>query len=149
MAESDGQQGGEDHLDKRTRDSDSTHRDQILDREMQPDPEHQQDDPDFRQLQGQALICHETWGERPNGNARQEISDQQRYFQTVRECPKDKSQAQSDHQDADEGCFVRHLQTSPLGGLKRAGLLKMGSIRSISTKMAGFLGGAVDDTWMV
>jgi len=49
--------------------------DQILDAEMQSHPEHEQGNPDLRQLLSLMGICDQPGRERTHGDAREQVSD--------------------------------------------------------------------------
>ena len=58
-AEPPAEQGGEGDLHDRAGHGDAAHRQQVLQRKMQADAEHQQDDADFGELRRQALVGDE------------------------------------------------------------------------------------------
>ena len=66
-------------------DGDLADRHQVLDREVQADAEHQQDDADLGQLAGQLLVADEARRERPDRDAGQQIADQRRQAQLDRQ----------------------------------------------------------------
>ena len=57
-------------------------------REMQADPEHQQDHADFRELGGDARVADETRRKGPQGHAGQQIAHDRRQPQRVARNPK-------------------------------------------------------------
>jgi hypothetical protein len=67
--------------DDRAGDGDGADREQVLQREMQADAEHQQDDADLGQFVGEILIGDITGREGPDGDAGEEIADQGRKAQ--------------------------------------------------------------------
>ena len=57
---------------------DRAHREQVLEREMQPDAEHQQDHADLGELVGEVLVGDEAGRERSDRDAGEQIADQRR-----------------------------------------------------------------------
>ena len=57
------------HLRKRAGNGNGPHRQQIVEREMQSNPEHQENDADLGELVGQSLIRNESRREGPEHNA--------------------------------------------------------------------------------
>ena len=76
MAEAGAHQAGDDDLDDRAGHDDARHRHQVLEREMQADAEHQQDDADLGELAGQGGIGGEARRERADHDARQHVAGQ-------------------------------------------------------------------------
>ena len=86
------EEGDRDAEDRRHRDlaqgagdGDLADRHQVLDREVQADAEHQQDDADLGQLARQLLVADEAGRERPDRDAGQQIADQRRQAQLDRQ----------------------------------------------------------------
>src|SRR5829696_5028028 len=65
----------QDDLDEGARDRDGADREKVLQREMQPDAEHQEDDAELRELVGELDVADKTRGERPYHHAGEQISD--------------------------------------------------------------------------
>jgi hypothetical protein len=63
-------------LDDGARDGDSPHRHQVLDRKVQPHPEHHQHHADLCQLAGEMDVGHKARRGWPGDNARDQIADQ-------------------------------------------------------------------------
>ena len=63
---------------------DSADRKEVVEREVQADPEHQQDHADFGELIGDALIGDKTGREGADGDAGEEIADQRRQLEKLR-----------------------------------------------------------------
>ena len=80
-------------------DGDGADRKQVLEREMQADAEHQQDDADFGELVGNALIGDEARRERADGDAGEQIADQRRQPQALRDEAEDEGEHEA-HDDA-------------------------------------------------
>ena len=67
---------GPDHdLHDRAGDRDGAHRQKLVQRELQPDAEHQQDDADFGELVGDVLVGDEARRERADDDAGQQVPD--------------------------------------------------------------------------
>ena len=90
-----------DHRDppQRAGNGDAAHRQQILDREVEADPEHQQDDADFRELARQPLVRHEAGREGTDGYAGQQVTDERRQLQFAR----DEAAGEGEDQAHDDG----------------------------------------------
>jgi hypothetical protein len=102
------QQGGDSDLAHRAGHGDGLHRDQVAQREMQADAEHQKNDADIGQLLHQPDIGDEAGGERPDGDARQQIAEQGRQLETVRERAKDEGEAKAPDKNGYERRGVMH-----------------------------------------
>ena len=85
MAEADAHQRGDDDLDDRAGHGDARHRHQVLEREVQPDAEHQQDDADLGELAGQRVIGVEARRRRADHDAGQHVAGQRLDAQPVRQ----------------------------------------------------------------
>ncbi len=79
---------------------------QVLEREMQPDAEHQQDDADFGELVGHVLVADIARRERPDQHAGEQIADQRRHAETMRQCAKREGQHEADDDQGDERRMV-------------------------------------------
>ena len=67
--------GGYRALPERTRDRYATHRQQLVEMELKPDAEHQQDDPDLGHLLGKMLVGHEARRIRADEHSREQVPD--------------------------------------------------------------------------
>ena len=74
------------------RDGDGLHRDEVLEREIEPDAEHQEHDADLGKLEGQLDIGHEAWRMRADDDARDQVADQRRHLQPVGHGTQDEGQ---------------------------------------------------------
>lgn len=78
------------------------HADQILDTEMQSHAEHEQGNPDLRQLLSLMGICDQPGRERPHGDAREQVSDDGGQSYQPGEVASDERRAQCDGDGGDE-----------------------------------------------
>ena len=69
----------------RTRYRDATHGEQFLDVKLQTDPEHQKDDADFRKLFRDFRVGDEPGCVRPDEGARNQVTDERRQAEPLRE----------------------------------------------------------------
>ena len=90
---------------------DGADRKQILEREVQADPEHQQDHADFGELVGDALIGDEARREGADGDAGEEIADQRRQLEKLRHKAEAKGEHQAENQGGDERGRMRHSKS--------------------------------------
>ena len=84
------------------------HGQQVLEREMEPDAEHQQDDAELGELVGEVLVGDEAGGERPDGDAGDQVADQRRELEAVRhraECP---GERERNHNGGNQRGVMRH-----------------------------------------
>ncbi len=81
--------------------------DQILDREMQSDTEHQQDDADFGELVRYIGVTHETRRERAHRHAREQIADERWQLQPARDKPADEGEDQSHDKHGEKTGIMR------------------------------------------
>ena len=79
---------------------------QVLDGEMQPDAEHQQDDADFGELAGQAAVADESGSKGTHGDAGQQIADDGRDPQHVGRQPQQQCKDEADGQQGNQRSFV-------------------------------------------
>ena len=105
-------------LRERAGDGDGADRQQVLEREMQANPEHQQDDADFGELIGNALVGDEARRERADGDAGEQIADQRRQPQALGHEAEGEGEHKPYGERRDERCRMRHAK-DPLG--QRAG----------------------------
>ncbi len=83
-----------------------------MDRELQADAEHQQDDADFGELIGDALIGDEARRERTDNDAGKKVADQRRGLEPMRDDAEREGEHEADHNGGDERCMLRHGVTS-------------------------------------
>ena len=96
-------------LQQRPRDHDGPDRQQILDREMQAHPEHQQDDADLGELQRQVLVGDKARRGRADRDPGEQVSDQRRDPQTMGDRAKDEGEADTEDDRRDQrGRVVLH-----------------------------------------
>ena len=91
-------------------DGDAPDREQIFEREMQADAEHQQDHADLGEFVGDALVGDVSRGERADEDAGDEITDQRRKSQPLRHHAEYECQHQGDDDGGDQRRVVRHRQ---------------------------------------
>ena len=96
------EQRRENDLRDRAGDGDRPHRQQVLQREMHADAEHQEDDADLRQFRRQRLIGDEARRVRSNGHAGQQIAHQRRHLQPMGDRAEDERQHDADDDRGDE-----------------------------------------------
>ena len=75
---------------------------------MQADAEHQQDDADLGELVGDVLVGDEAGRERPDQDAGEQIADQRRQLEAVRQHAKGEGEHEADGERGDERRDVRH-----------------------------------------
>ena len=96
-------------LQQRARDHDGPDRQQVLDREMQAHPEHQQDDADLGQLQRQVLVGDKAGRERADRDAGEQVPDQRRDPQPVGDRAEDEGETDAEDDRRDQrGRVVLH-----------------------------------------
>ena len=78
-----------------------------MQREVQSDAEHQEDDADFRELERQSLISDVSGGKGPDDYACENVSDEEWDFQTVRDSAENERQTEADY-DCRDKCLVDH-----------------------------------------
>ena len=87
IGECDAKPGAGEGLHQRTWDGDGPYRQQILERDMQADAEHQQDHADFGELSGDCTVHDDARGKWPDRDAGQQITHQGRQAQSGGEEP--------------------------------------------------------------
>jgi hypothetical protein len=85
------------YLRHRAGQRDGLHRHQILEREMQADTEHQQDDADFSQFVGKADVGDKAGSGRTDHHAGEQIADQRRDAEALSDRAEHKGQDQTHH----------------------------------------------------
>ena len=76
---------------------------------MQADAEHQQDDADLGELGRECLVGDEARRERADGDAGEQIADQRRNAEPLRDSSKYEGESKSDDDGGDERCVMRHF----------------------------------------
>ena len=89
-------------------DGDQPHRPQVLEREVQPDAEHQQDDADLGQLAGQRLVGDEAGRVGAERHAGQQVADERGYADALGDGAEDEGEAEPHDDGGDERGVVRH-----------------------------------------
>jgi hypothetical protein len=102
------EQRGDRDLDRGTGQRNPADRQQVVQREVDPHPEHQQDHADLGELLGQRDVGDEPWGIRSHRHARQEIAYDRRQAQPHREQAEQKREAETRGDGGDELGLVRH-----------------------------------------
>src|SRR3989344_2378428 len=102
------QDGGDGDLDQGAGHGDLAHLHQIPGREVQPDPEHQQDDADLGQLRRQFGVGDETARIGADGDARDQIADQGRQLQPIGQHAEHEGEDESSDQGENQAVGMRH-----------------------------------------
>ena len=113
------------------------HADQILDTEMQSHAEHEQGNPDLRQLLSLMGICDQPGRERPHGDAREQVSDDGGQSYQPGEVASDERRAQCDGDGGDE-----------IGAVDLIGSSRSLSERAVTESESDW-GSAIHATWDV
>ena len=100
-------------LNDSSRHGDGADRKKILQREMQADAEHQQDDADLRKFERQRLVGDETGRVRPDEHAGYQIADEGRNAEAVCQSAEDESQPQAGDDCCDKRRLMRHRLKAP------------------------------------
>jgi hypothetical protein len=95
-------------LPERARDRDGPHGHQVGEREMQPHPEHEQDDAEFGKLRGESLVGDVARRERPDHDPGHEIADERREAQPLRNRAAQEGETDAGHDGGDQRGIVRH-----------------------------------------
>ena len=103
MAEQDAEPGREPDLDHCAGHRQAAHRDQVGGRKMQADAEHQQDNADVGQLRGEIAIGDVSRRERPHQDAGEQIADQRRQMQPVRQVTEPGREHKADGKGGEKG----------------------------------------------
>lgn len=90
------------------RQGDPPHGEQVVHREMDAHPEHEEDDPDLGELLGECDIGHEARRERPHGDARHEVAHQRRKAEPDGQHPQREGEREAGRDGDDERGLVRH-----------------------------------------
>ena len=75
---------------------------------MQAHSEHQKDDAELSEFRRQRLVGNVTWREGAHGDAGEQISDQGRYLQALRDGAENKREPEARNDGCDQRCIVRH-----------------------------------------
>ncbi|MEA3220909.1 MAG: hypothetical protein OZX49_02024 [Immundisolibacter sp.] len=129
MRHADTQRRGYRDLPDRTGNGHPADGQQILDREMQPDPEHQQDDADFCKLGSELCVGNEPWRKRPDRDAGQQIADQRRQLDLAGKKSTDKREQQPHDDGGDECGFVRHRSPAAMLGARSGDRVRSRSLQ--------------------
>ena len=95
-------------LDHGAGDGDGFDGEQVGQREMQADAEHQQNDADFGQFRGKALVGDEAGRERADGDAGEQVAHDGGDAQPLGKRAQDEGQRQADDNGGDQWRIVRH-----------------------------------------
>lgn len=87
------------------------HRQELACMELEPHSEHEEDDPDLRELLGDVAVHDKSGRERPNHDAGREVTDDRRKPQTMRDEPKEPCGGESAAERQDETKRVHHAPT--------------------------------------
>ena len=104
----DAHDGGTGDLHHGAGDGDGTNAQQILEREMEADAEHQQDHAELGELARKLGIGDNAGGERTRRDAGQQIANQRRHPEAIGDSAENECQHQTRHDRCDQGCIVRH-----------------------------------------
>ena len=101
-------EGGDADLGHGAGNGDGPHFQQIIEREMQPDAEHQQDHADFGQLVGNILVRDEARCERAHQDAGDQITDEGRNLQSLGNDTKAEGQNKADYDRGNKRSVMMH-----------------------------------------
>jgi hypothetical protein len=108
---------------------------EVLQGEVQPNAEHEQDDADFGELWRKRLISDKAGRERSDHDTSHKIADKRREPQTVGDHAADERKPEANDDGGDQGCVMRHV--SSLAGA--VGVLNLKMTGAISTNMVEHL----------
>ena len=80
----------------------------VVQREMQAHAEHQQDDAELGEFRRQRLVGDVTRREGADGDAGEQIADQRRYLQALRDGAENKREPEARNDGCDQRCIMRH-----------------------------------------
>jgi hypothetical protein len=107
--------GSDSDLDNGAGHSNRANRQKVLEREVQPNPEHQQDDAELGELAGQFLIRDEAGREGSDRHPREQIAHERRKAEPMSDCPKHEGEAEAADDRRDKGRLMEHASIlSPL-----------------------------------
>jgi hypothetical protein len=98
---------------------DGTHGQQLVQREMKADAEHQEDDADLGQLRGEGRIGDEARCDRTDGDAREQVAHQRRDAKTLGNRAEDKGKDDTCDNRRDERGLMQHREGGLLGVCSR------------------------------
>jgi hypothetical protein len=78
--------------------------------EVQPDAEHQQDDADLRELRGEGGVAHVPGRVGADDNTRQQVPDDRRELEPLRDEPEDPGGGERSRYGGDEGEVVHRAR---------------------------------------
>jgi hypothetical protein len=123
-----GEGGGGCDLEQGARNGVPLHGDELAQVEMHPDAEHQQYDPELRQLLGNGTMGYEAGGEWPHHDTCQQIADDGRESEALREQAEDERCAEPAGYGEDEVEIMGHLGALPSRRSAAVGLIVRRSI---------------------
>jgi hypothetical protein len=100
--------GGDRDLRHRAGHRDRAYREQVGDREVEPDAEHEQDHAELGELRGEPGVGHVARGERAHGDAGQEVAEDRRQPEPRGEQAEEEGQPEPGRDGGDERGVVRH-----------------------------------------
>jgi hypothetical protein len=106
--QSDAEQRRHEDLADRPGHGDVLHRQQVADREVHADPEHQQDHAELGQLRRGPRVGNDAGRERPDHDARQQVADDRRQAEAVRDDAADEPGPEADGDGLDQRGRVIH-----------------------------------------
>ncbi len=109
LGESERDQGRDRDLADRARNDDAPLAEQVADRDVHTNAEHQQDDADFGELRRQAHIGDVAWRERSDDDAGGEIAEQRRQPDPRRDEPEDERPAEAEGDRLDQRYVMRQV----------------------------------------
>ena len=101
---------------------DLAHGQQLLQVELQPDAEHQQDDADLGELAGEGVVGHEARRVRPHDEPGQQVADDRREPQAEGQIAADQGGGQPARQCEDQVDVVHGTDCAPIGRTPATGL---------------------------
>lgn len=113
------EEGRHDDLADRSGNGDGPHGEEILQRKMQADAEHQQDDADFRELVRQLLVGDETGRERADDDAGKKVAGDRRQAEAMCDQPRQEGEADTGNQGCDQRCRMGQARLSLIRGNSR------------------------------
>ncbi len=119
--EPDPEQSGHDRLEDRARDRDGADGEQLADRELDADPEHQQDHAELGELEGDVRVGDEPGRERPDHDTGDDVPDDRGQAHAAGDETADERGGQADRDGRDENGLVVHGSSRFDGGVRRTG----------------------------
>ncbi len=111
----DAERRGDERLGERAGNGDGADREEVVEREMEPDAEHQKNHADIGELVGDALIGDVTGREGSDQDAGEEITDERRELEAVGDEAQAEGEPESYGKRRNERGHVRHERTSGAG----------------------------------